>query len=109
MSIYAGGLVNYTNQSTAWTRILNRNASIDLDAVYYNSGALTKLSDGFHLTINDQIPTQNLSVKDLYFGGFCTMYVDETVNCYTSITHEVYSLTCDACSWEIGIGAEFSF
>ena len=74
-----------------------------------NPGALTKLNDGFHLAINDQIPTQNLSVKDLYSGDFYIMYVDETINYYTSITHEAYSLTYNTYSWGIGIGAEFSF
>ena len=41
--VYAGGLVHNTNQSTAWTRMLARDASIDIDAVFYNPAGLTSL------------------------------------------------------------------
>ena len=52
--VYAGGLVTNTNQSTAWTRMLARDASIDIDAVFYNPAGLTKLKDGFHISISNQ-------------------------------------------------------
>ncbi len=53
--VYAGGIVTNTNQSTAWTRMLARDASIDIDAVFYNPAGLTKLKDGFHIFI-DSLP-----------------------------------------------------
>ncbi len=51
---YAGGLVFNTNQSTAWARLLVRDASTDIDAVFFNPAGLTKLKDGFHISINNQ-------------------------------------------------------
>ncbi len=51
---YAGGLVTNTNQSTAWARLLVRDASTDIDAVYFNPAGLTKLKEGFHISINNQ-------------------------------------------------------
>ncbi|RLD85244.1 MAG: hypothetical protein DRJ09_13140 [Bacteroidetes bacterium] len=51
---FAGGLVTNTNQSAAWARMLVRDASTSIDAVYYNPAALTKLQDGFHLSISNQ-------------------------------------------------------
>jgi len=52
--LYAGGLVTNTNQSTAWTRMLARDASTDIDAVFFNPAGLTKLKDGFHISLNSQ-------------------------------------------------------
>lgn len=51
---FAGGLVTNTNQSTAWARMLVRDASTSIDAVYFNPAALTKLSDGLHFSLSNQ-------------------------------------------------------
>jgi len=51
---YAGGLVSNTNQSAAWARVLARSATTEIDAVYFNPAGLTKLGDGFHLSISSQ-------------------------------------------------------
>ncbi|MBN2639805.1 MAG: outer membrane beta-barrel protein [Bacteroidales bacterium] len=60
---YAGGLVTNTNQSAAWARMLVRDASTSIDAVYYNPAALTKLSDGLHISLSNQtiFQTQTLT------------------------------------------------
>lgn len=60
--IYAGGLVTNSNQSTAWTRMLARDASIGIDAVYYNPAALVKLKDGFHISISSQTIVQKQTI-----------------------------------------------
>jgi len=52
--LFAGGLVTNTNQSTAWARMLARDASVDIDAVFYNPAGLVKLKDGFHISISSQ-------------------------------------------------------
>ena len=50
--VMAGGLVHNTNQSAAWSRMLSRGATLDIDAVYYNPAGLTKLKDGLKSFVN---------------------------------------------------------
>jgi long-chain fatty acid transport protein len=61
-SLLAGGLVTNNNQSAMFTRLQNRNASTDIDAVYFNPAGLTKLGDGFFASINNQTITQTQKV-----------------------------------------------
>ncbi len=53
-NIFAGGIMTNTNQSASYIRMLARDASLGIDAVYYNPAGLTRLSDGFHLSLNNQ-------------------------------------------------------
>lgn len=52
--LFAGGMQHNTNQSTQWIRTMCRDASTEIDAVYYNPAGLTKLDDGFHIAFNNQ-------------------------------------------------------
>jgi len=52
-TLLAGGLVTNNNQSAMFTRLQNRNASTDIDAVYFNPAGLTKLGNGFYFSINN--------------------------------------------------------
>lgn len=61
-----GGINTNTNQSASWVRMLIRDASTDIDAVYYNPAGLTKLSDGFHISLNNQYITQGKTVTNDY-------------------------------------------
>ncbi len=63
---FAGGLVHNTNQSAAWARMLVRDASTSIDAVYYNPAGLTKLSDGLHLSVSNQSIFQNRTLTNSY-------------------------------------------
>jgi long-subunit fatty acid transport protein len=65
-SLLAGGLVTNTNGSAMFTRLQNRNASTDIDAVYFNPAGLTRLSDGFHLSLNNQYITQTQTITNNY-------------------------------------------
>ncbi len=65
-SLFAGGLVTNTNQSAQYIRLLSRNASMDIDAVYYNPAGLTKLAPGLHFGINNQTIGQGRSVMNSY-------------------------------------------
>lgn len=65
-SMFAGGLVTNTNQSAMYTRLLSRNASTSIDAVYYNPAGLTWLSDGFHASINNQTIIQKRTILNNY-------------------------------------------
>jgi len=60
--LWAGGLVTNTNQSTAWARMLARDASVDIDAVFFNPAGLVKLQDGFHISINSQTLGQKKTI-----------------------------------------------
>ena len=65
-SLFAGGLVNNNNQSAMFTRLQNRNASTDIDAVYFNPAGLTKLGDGFFVSINNQTISQTKTIGSDY-------------------------------------------
>ncbi len=76
-SLFAGGLVTNTNQSAMYTRLQSRNASTGIDAVYYNPAGLTKLGDGFFVSINNQTIGQTKTILNNYF------YLDGTPKKYT--------------------------
>ncbi len=65
-SLLAGGLVTNTNQSAMFTRLQNRNASTDIDAVYFNPAGLTRLGDGFYVSINNQTISQTQTITNNY-------------------------------------------
>jgi long-subunit fatty acid transport protein len=64
--LWAGGLVTNTNQSAAWARTLTREASLGVDAVYYNPAGLGLLDKGLHLSLSNQFITQTREVTSDY-------------------------------------------
>jgi long-subunit fatty acid transport protein len=75
--MFAGGLVTNTNQSSSFTRMQCRDATLGIDAVYYNPAGLTKLQDGFHLSLNNQFIGQTQTVTSDY------MFINGTPKTYT--------------------------
>jgi long-subunit fatty acid transport protein len=65
-SVLAGGLVTNNNQSVMYTRTQNRNASTGIDAVFFNPAGLTKLGNGFFVSVNNQTITQTQTVTNDY-------------------------------------------
>ncbi len=61
---YTGGIMTNTNQSASYIRMPVRDASLNIDAVYYNPAGLTSLPDGFHLSLNNQTILQNRSIRN---------------------------------------------
>jgi long-subunit fatty acid transport protein len=61
---FAGGIVTNTNQSTSWTRMLVRDASTQIDAVFYNPAGLVKLEDGFHFSVSNQFLFQKQTITN---------------------------------------------
>lgn len=59
---FGGGIVENTNQSAEFHRMLARNASTDLDAVFFNPAGLTKLNDGLHVYLSSQTITQGREI-----------------------------------------------
>ncbi len=76
---YSGGIVTNQNQSAAYIRMFARDASTDIDAVFFNPAGLTKLDDGFYLSLNNQYISQNKSVISdyTYLNGTTTEYLGE--------------------------------
>jgi len=59
---YAGGILTNTNQSAQFVRMLSRNASIDLDAVYFNPAGLTQMQNGFYFGLHNQTILQTKTI-----------------------------------------------
>ena len=59
-------IVTNTNQSIMFIRFPSRNASTDIDAAYYNPAGLTKLQDGFHLSIHNQTLFQDRTINSTF-------------------------------------------
>ncbi len=59
---FGGGMVENTNQSADFVRMMARNASTDLDAVFFNPAGLTKLDNGMHLYLSSQTITQGRTI-----------------------------------------------
>ena len=64
----AGGIVHNTNQSASFVRMPARDASLGLDATYFNPAGLTFLKDGFHLSLSNQYITQSRNIKTTFPG-----------------------------------------
>lgn len=64
--VFAGGIVTNTNQSAEFIRILNRNASMDMDGTYYNPAGLLHQEEGFRLYLSNQIIFQQREVITHY-------------------------------------------
>jgi len=72
----SAAIITNTNQSAVFIRMLARNASMDIDAVYYNPAGLTQLKNGFHVAIYNQTISQEKKIinahpllnQDTYIG-----------------------------------------
>ena len=63
---FAGGILTKTNQSAQFVRMLSRNASTDIDAVYYNPAGLTQMANGFYFAFNNQSIFQTSTINSGY-------------------------------------------
>lgn len=62
----AGGIMTNTNQSASFIRMPARDASLGIDAAYYNPAGLTRLGDGFHLSLNNQSVFQTRKINSSF-------------------------------------------
>ena len=65
-SVFAGGLLTNGNQSAQYIRMLSRNGSTSVDAVYFNPAGLIKLEDGLYISIQNQSIVQSKSIVSGY-------------------------------------------
>jgi long-chain fatty acid transport protein len=63
---FAGGIVTNANQSAAYIRMLARDASTSIDAVYYNPAGLTQLENGFYISYNNQSIFQKKTIENKF-------------------------------------------
>jgi long-chain fatty acid transport protein len=66
VSMASAAIVTNLNQSAQYFRLLSRNASTDIDAVYYNPAGLTRLTDGFHVAFYNQTVFQQKTVTNSF-------------------------------------------
>lgn len=59
-------IVTNMNQSAIYYRLLARNASMLIDATYYNPAGLTQLKDGWHMALHNQTIFQEKIVTNSY-------------------------------------------
>jgi len=64
--LMAGGLKTNVNQSAAWARTLARDATLDIDGVYFNPAGLAHLGNGLHLSLSNQSIWQNRTITSDY-------------------------------------------
>lgn len=65
-TVFAGGIVTNMNQGAKYTRMLCRDATLGIDAVFYNPAGVTKLGSGFHFSINNQTIGQSRKIGSSY-------------------------------------------
>lgn len=65
--MYAGGILTNTNQSAMFTRMQARDATIGIDAAYYNPAGISFLpNDGLYLSLNNQTLGQTRTIGSNY-------------------------------------------
>jgi long-subunit fatty acid transport protein len=65
-TLMAGGIVTNTNQSASFIRMPSRDASLNLDAAYYNPAGLSLLKDGFYLSFSNQTVLQTRTIGSTF-------------------------------------------
>lgn len=61
--VFAGGILTNGNQSVQYIRMLSRNASTSVDAVYFNPAGLMKMDNGFYISLQNQSLFQTKTVE----------------------------------------------
>jgi len=63
----AGGIYTNTNQSAKWTRLMWRDATLGIDATYFNPAGMSLMpNNGFYLSINNQTLGQSKTIYSNY-------------------------------------------
>ena len=69
LSALAGGLMTNTNYHIAFDRMMARGATLDIDAIYSNPAGLAWTHEGWQVSFNWQMPTQNRDI-DTYVPNY---------------------------------------
>ena len=66
LPVFAGGLLTNMNQSAQYVRMLSRNASTEIDAVYFNPAGLIQMEDGFYGGLHNQTIFQYRTIESFH-------------------------------------------
>jgi long-subunit fatty acid transport protein len=99
-STFAGGILTNTNQSTQFVRMLSRNASTDLDAVYFNPAGLTQLENGFYFGLHNQSIFQDRTITSGFPYLNDSIYKGELLVPVFPTAFAVYKLN----NWAFSVG-----
>ncbi|MDR2971320.1 MAG: porin family protein [Bacteroidales bacterium] len=67
ISVFAGGILTNTNQSTRFLRNPARGASTEIDAIFSNPAGLSFMKeDGFYISVNNQMAFQTRTVTSTF-------------------------------------------
>jgi len=96
---FAGGLLTNTNQSAQFIRMMSRNASTGIDAVYFNPAGLIKMEDGWHFAVYNQtifqtkpVDSEFLLLNDGYYEGTVNVPVFPTAFAVYKMDNWAFSL-----------------
>lgn len=96
---FAGGLLTNTNQSAQFIRMMSRNASTGIDAVYFNPAGLTKMENGWHFAVYSQsifqtkpVDSQFPLLNDGYYKGTVDIPVFPTAFAVYKMDNWAFSL-----------------
>lgn len=72
VAVQAGGLLTNTNQHILFLRNPARNASLEIDGVYYNPAGIIFMPKGFHFSVNIQSAFQKRYITSTFapFAGY---------------------------------------
>ena len=66
--VFAGGIVTNANLSASYIRMPAQDATLGIDAVYYNPAGLAFMADGFYVSLSNQYITQTREISSTFPG-----------------------------------------
>ena len=109
---FAGGIVTNTNQSAQWVRMPSRDASTDVDAIYYNPAGVIGLGQGLHFSLSNESIFQEYTISNDLAGLRSSEYIGDVSapiypNVYASYNKEKWALSFG--SGPVGGGGSASY
>lgn len=101
----AGGILTNTNQSAQFVRMLSRNASTDIDAVYFNPAGVMRMDEGFYVAVHNQTLFQTKTIVNSYNGLNNHTYQGDVVVPFFPNIYAVYKVNKFAFSLGFGPNA----
>ncbi len=97
---FAGGILTKTNQSAQFIRMVSRNASTDMDAVYYNPAGLGQMENGFYFSLNNQSLFQTYTINSEFKYLNDPDYIGDVSAPFFPSAFAVYKMN----KWSVSLG-----